>query len=243
MNVNIRFQSQIKILLAALFFLNANISPAQDSVLNKYGLWVVKDVKTYQSTVNKNPEKRMVDVRSFIPDIILDLRYATTNNFMHKKLYPPITTTYLRLPAAKALQQVQNDLKEEGLALKIFDAYRPYSVTEKMWEPIQDERYVADPKKGSGHNRGGAVDLTIVDLKTNKELPMGTDFDNFTDSAHQTFTALPLQILQNRYLLKRVMEKHGFKALETEWWHFYLSNLNDFELLDIPFKKLSRLKD
>ena len=88
-----------------------------------------------------------------------------------------------------------------------------------MWEPIKDERYVADPKKGSGHNRGIAVDLTLINLKTKEELPMGTGFDNFSDTAHQTFTALPEQILQNRNLFKNFMEKYGFKALETEWWH------------------------
>ncbi len=128
-----------------------------------------------------------------------------------------------------------------GFGLKIFDAYRPYSVTEKMWEPIKDDRYVADPKKGSGHNRGIAVDLTIINLKTTKELPMGTGYDNFTDTAHQNFTALPKEILVNRNILKSLMEKHGFIALESEWWHYFLPNARDFELLDIPFKKLKNI--
>ena len=143
-------------------------------------------------------------------------------------------------PQARAVGRVQQELNEKDLSLKIWDAYRPYSVTEKMWELIKDERYVADPKKGSGHNRGIAVDLTIIDRTTGKELDMGTGFDNFTDTAHQTFKNLPLEILNNRGLLKTVMEKNGFVAMETEWWHFFWNN-QDFELLDIDPKKFKKI--
>jgi D-alanyl-D-alanine dipeptidase len=125
--------------------------------------------------------------------------------------------------------------------VKIFDAYRPYSITEKMWEKVKDDRYAADPSKGSGHNRGAAVDLTLIDLKTKKELPMGTGFDNFTDTAHSDFAQLPESILSNRNLLKSVMEKYGFKQLSTEWWHFYLPNSSTFELLDIRFADLKKM--
>ena len=112
-----------------------------------------------------------------------------------------------------------------------------YSVTEKFWELVHDERYVANPAKGSGHNRGIAVDLTIINLKTGKELDMGTGFDNFSDTAHHAFTKLSEEVLQNRDLLKSTMEKFGFKALDTEWWHYFLANGNKFEILDIDFKK------
>ncbi|MEO5783290.1 MAG: M15 family metallopeptidase [Ginsengibacter sp.] len=239
MTVKIRFQLQFAIMFGLIFSTTNNLC-AQDLSLNKYGLWVIKDARSFNTTVQADSNKRMIDI-TVIPNIVLDTRYATRNNFMHKKLYPSVTTTYLRLPAVKALQYVQSELNKTNLGLKIFDAYRPYSVTEKMWEPIKDDRYVADPKKGSGHNRGIAVDLTIINLKTKKELPMGTDFDNFSDTAHQTFTALPEQILQNRKLLKDLMEKYGFKPLETEWWHYSLPNAKDFEILDLSFKKLGKL--
>jgi len=241
MTVKIRFQLQIATMFALISFSTSTILFAQDTVLNKYGLWVINDVKALNATIKHNNNKQMVDIEQLIPNIILDLRYATANNFMHKKLYPSVTSTYMRLSAAKALQLVQAELNQRGLGLKVFDAYRPYSVTEKMWEPIKDDRYVADPKGGSGHNRGTSVDLTIINLNTNKELPMGTGYDDFSDTAHHTFTALPPEILQNRNLLKNIMEKNGFKALETEWWHFSLANAKDFELLDIPFKKLKKL--
>jgi D-alanyl-D-alanine dipeptidase len=240
MTVKIRFQLQF-ILFAVISFSTSTSVLSQDTILNKYGLWVIKDVKTLGATTRLDSNKRMVDIKTYIPGVLVDLRYATANNFMHARLYPEIKTTYLRLAAVKALQLVQNELNKMGLALKIFDAYRPYSVTEKMWEPIKDDRYVADPSKGSGHNRGAAVDLTIVDLKTGNELNMGTGFDNFSDTAHQVFTSLPNEILQNRTLLKNTMEKNGFRSLDTEWWHYSLPNIKDFELLDIPFKKLKKL--
>jgi D-alanyl-D-alanine dipeptidase len=242
MTVNIRFQLHLLVLSAIKIIIPANILYAQDTNLNKYGLWVIKDVKTLHSTIKQDSNKQMADIKQLIPNISFDIRYATTNNFMHKKLYPAITTTYIRLPAARALQRIQSELNELGLGLKVYDAYRPYSVTEKMWDPIKDDRYVADPKKGSGHNRGVAVDLTVINLKTKEELPMGTGYDNFSDTAHQTFTILPQTILHNRNLLKQTMEKYGFKLLETEWWHYSLPNAKDFELLDISFKKLKKIR-
>jgi D-alanyl-D-alanine dipeptidase len=185
----------------------------------------------------------MVELKTIIPGIRYDLRYASTENFMKRLMYPEKTEiTFLRYPAALALREIQAELHKKGLGLKIFDAYRPYSVTVKFWELVKDERYVANPARGSGHNRGIAVDLTIINSSTGKELNMGTGFDNFTDTAHHVFTALPEEVLQNRKLLKSVMEKHGFKALDTEWWHYYLPDANRFELLDIDFKKLQTAK-
>lgn len=229
-------------LMFVFFFINICFTSfAQDTTLNQYGLWIIKDVKTLQATIKTDVNKKMIDVKRSIPNIVLDLRYTTPNNFMHKKLYKPTTTTYLRLPAVTALQQVQKELNEQGLGLKIFDAYRPYSVTEAMWEPIKDDRYVADPKKGSGHNRGIAVDLTIIKLQTKQELNMGTGFDNFSDTAHHAFTSLSKEILQNRILLRTTMEKYGFKMFDTEWWHYSLPNPTNYEILDISFKDLRKL--
>ena len=241
MIVKIRFQFQILLAIAIISFSTNNLIYAQDTIVNKYGLWVIKNVKELNNTIKTDSNKKMMDINKLIPNLVCNLRYASLDNFMHKKLYPRLSTTYLRLPAAKALQRIQYELNKNGMGLKIFDAYRPYSITEKMWEPIKDDRYVADPKNGSGHNRGIAIDLTLINLKTNEELPMGTDFDNFSDSAHQTFTALPKNIMENRKILRSIMENNGFKALETEWWHYSLPNSKYFELLDISFEKLKRM--
>lgn len=200
----------------------------------------VKNPKVYRQLVRGDSMQEMVGLKIFIPTLVYDLRYASENNFTHTCLYKNIKQTFVRLPIAKALLQVQSDLHQKGYGLKLFDAYRPYSVTKKMWELIHDEQYVANPLNGSGHNRGLAVDLTIIILKDRSELNMGTGFDNFTDTAHQTFKNLPEDILTNRKLLKETMEKYGFQALETEWWHYSWPNNRNYQVLDIDFKKLEK---
>lgn len=182
----------------------------------------------------------MIELKDIIPDIQYELLYATTNNFTGKQLYPNAKTTFLRLPAAKALAKVQAGLHQFGYGLKIYDAYRPHSVTKKMWELIKDERYVANPAKGSGHNRGLAIDLTIIYKKSGEELDMGTGFDNFTDTAHHSFRQLGPETLINRRFLRSLMEKNGFIALETEWWHYSWPNDRAYDVLDIDFRNLTQ---
>ncbi|MFT3824578.1 MAG: M15 family metallopeptidase [Chitinophagaceae bacterium] len=224
---------------ALLFFLLPGIAKAQQLSTSPYGVQVWDNIAGFRQSVQADSLKKMLSLRSLIPDIVLDLRYATRNNFMRRRMYPQRTNnTFLRAPAAQALLLVQQELHRNGYGLKIFDAYRPYAVTVSFWELVKDERYVANPSKGSGHNRGLAVDLTIIDLKTGKELDMGTGFDNFSDSAHHNFTQLPQSVLQNRSLLKETMQKYGFTLLETEWWHYYWKNDRNYEVLDIPFSKL-----
>jgi len=202
---------------------------------------VINNYRLFSKQVKTDSSKKMVELKRVIPNIVYDLRYATNNNFMHRLMYPQNTSvTFLRLPAAFALQKVQQELNKKELGLKIFDAYRPYSVTVKFWELVHDERYVANPAKGSGHNRGVAVDLTIINLKSGDELNMGTGFDNFTDTAHPTFTNLPEDILQNRRLLRSTMEKYEFTIYPTEWWHFFYKDAEKYEVLDIDFRKLRR---
>jgi len=213
---------------------------AQDSLPGKPP--VTDTWNKYLSEVATDTAKKMVELKSRAPGILYDLRYASTNNFMHRQMYVPApAATFLRLPAAEALGKVQQELSAAGLGLKVFDAYRPYSVTVLFWELVKDERYVANPAKGSGHNRGIAVDLTLVRLSDKTELHMGTGFDNFSDTAHHSFTDLPAGVLKNRQLLRSVMEKYGFKALETEWWHYSLPGSERFELLDIPFQQLQQI--
>lgn len=197
----------------------------------------------YKQAIKADDRNRMTELKSILPGVVYDLRYATTNNFMHRAMYPSNTHhTFLRMPAARALQRVQAALARQGFGLKIFDAYRPFSVTQHFWELVKDERYVANPARGSNHNRGTAVDLTIIDLKTGEELPMGTGFDNFTDSAHQDFKQLPPEMLRNRLLLKTLMGQQGFKPLNTEWWHYTFSDNNSYEVLDLSFKQLKKLQ-
>lgn len=200
---------------------------------------VISKTKTYRRQVMADSNNTMVELRSILPALTYDLRYATSNNFTGQVLYKSNDITFLRLPAARALLQVHDELSKQNFRLKVFDAYRPYSATRKMWALIKDERYVANPAKGSGHNRGTSIDLTILDA-SGKELDMGTGYDNFTDSAHHAFTSLSPLIMANRTLLKRTMEKHGFRALDTEWWHYSFPASPPFEVLNLPFDKFRR---
>lgn len=216
---------------------------AQEIPLNRYGLPVIKDVKIYSATVLADSSKKMVELKAMVPGIVYDLKYATRDNFMKIRMYPSHTrNTFMRLRAARALAAAQSRLNAMGYGLKVWDAYRPYSVTERFWEMVRDERYVANPAKASGHNRGVAVDVTVIELSTGKELDMGTGFDNFTDTAHHSFTNLSPQVLRNRKLLKDVMESSGFVAFESEWWHYSFPNAPHYEPLDISFKKLKQLQ-
>ena len=225
-----------------LFFL-VKISTAgiTDSFPNAYHLKVLNKKTELKSSIKLSESNRMVDVKKIIPDIRLELIYTQSDNFMHTILYPPTKTSFLRLPVVQALKKVQDELRKENLSLKIWDAYRPYSVTLKMWDLIHDDRYVADPSKGSGHNKGIAVDLTIISLKDGKELDMGTGFDNFTDSAHQHFSQLPETVLNNRKLLRNLMTENGFAILPTEWWHYYYRE-GQFDILDFSFDDLMKIE-
>ena len=214
----------------------------QQKVLSKYGVEIINNTKAFTKTIQQDSLKEMAELKKLVPFIVYDLKYAGENNFMKRRMYPKKTKeTYLRIPAARALANVQQELKEKGYGLKIFDAYRPYTITVKFWELVKDERYVANPAKGSAHNRGLAVDLTIIDLKTGKELNMGTGFDNFTDTARHGFMQLPLEVLNNRKLLQTAMEKAGFKILETEWWHYHWPNDRNYEVLDLEFNALKKI--
>jgi D-alanyl-D-alanine dipeptidase len=205
---------------------------------NRYGLEVVPDLATYQRLVRSDPAKELVDVRRLVPGVVLDVRYATPDNFMHEPLYR-VAAVLLRREPAQELRDAQAELAARGVGLKVFDGYRPYSITERMWEPIRNPDFVADPAKGSRHNRGAAVDLTLVDAATGRELAMPTPYDDFTARARQDFNDLPPDVLANRALLRDVMTRHGFDPLPTEWWHFDYRGWQKFELMDVPLEELA----
>jgi len=165
--------------------------------------------------------------------IILDLRYATANNFVEEQMYE-CGRCFLRPAVAKAVVAVHHRLQKLGLGLKLYDCYRPRPIQWKLWEKVPDPRYVSNPRKGSMHNRGAAVDLTLVD-STGRELPMGTPYDFFGREAHPAYQDLPDSILHNRLLLSQLMKAHGFKPIRTEWWHFSLSD-RPYELSDMLWK-------
>jgi len=162
-----------------------------------------------------------VRLADFSNDFAYDMRYATENNFLKAKVYD-CAECYTRVKTAKALLNANKEFLENGVKIKFFDCYRPNSVQYKMWKIVPNPQYVANPVKGSIHNKGGAVDITLVDLEGN-ELDMGTDFDFFGKRAYHDNLDLPQNILDNRKLLKETMERHGFWSIRTEWWHYNLT--------------------
>ena len=199
----------------------------------------INDKASFYRMVDHDSLIAMIELKSLIPDLQYDLRYANKNNFTGHRLYPKNTqTTYLRRRPALALAKVAEELKEKGLGIKIWDAYRPYRTTVLFWTLIHDERFVANPSKGSGHNRGTAVDLTLVDMKTGKELEMPTPFDDFSPAAFHAATNIDDLKIKNRTLLRIIMEKYGFVPLETEWWHYSWPSSSSYDILDLTFKAL-----
>ncbi len=188
----------------------------------------------------QNP--RLINVKKLAPGIVVDIRYATTDNFAHQKLYPVGDVCLLCEPAAERLARVQRNLEKQGLGLKVWDCYRPISVQKKLWDIVPDDRYVANPKTGSRHNRGASVDLTLVD-KNGDELEMPTVFDEFSEKAHRNFMDLPAAALKNRALLQSAMEAEGFLPLPTEWWHFDSPEWSQYALRDEPLGDTSLLTD
>jgi D-alanyl-D-alanine dipeptidase len=182
-------------------------------------------------STTKQPDE-LVDVQKTVPGVVLDIRYATTNNFTGQQLYP-FSKCYLRRASAEKLRLAQAELATMGYGLKIYDGYRPLSVQRKMWEVYPHPGYVADPKKGSRHNRGAAVDITLIRLSDGSELLMPTPYDDFTEKAHRNFNDLPAEAISNRELLQQVLTKHGFVGLPTEWWHFDDKEWRKYPLLDI----------
>lgn len=216
---------------------------AQTYKINKYGLKVIEDVKGYQTRIQSRPDLALWPLEGWILHLKTDFVYATPQNFTGQILYEQ-PAAYLRKPAALALKKIAGRLENMGYGLLIYDAYRPYSVTVKMWEVVPDNRYAANPRHGSGHNRGLSVDLSLYDLKTGQPLAMPTGFDDFTARAHGDYMDLPDQVLKNRALLKKEMIRGGFKPLSTEWWHFtYPGSSQTYYLMDLPFKVLKQLPD
>ena len=192
-------------LVLILIVINSNISGSSQGILNN-------KIEISDTT--------FVDLIHYNKDFILDMKYATTDNFLKSKVYD-CQVCFLRLKTVKNLIEANNEFNKKGLKIKIFDCYRPIDVQKKMWAIVSDPNYVANPAKGSIHNRGGAVDISLVD-KNGIELDMGTKFDFFGSESSHLFKKLPLKIIKNRKLLKKVMLKHHFESFDSEWWHYNL---------------------
>ena len=187
----------------------------------------------------KKPE--LVELRTLDSTIRLDVRYATENNFVGRPVYTE-ARAFLQRPAAQALLRAQRTLRKQGYGLLIFDGYRPWSVTKLFWEvtPPDKHQFVADPKEGSRHNRGCAVDLSLYDLKTGQEVEMPGAYDEMTERSAIGYTGGTDEQRARRDLLHAAMTQEGFRVYEAEWWHYDYKDWKRYPILDVPFSELGK---
>ena len=181
----------------------------------------------------------LVELKKLSPDIKLDIRYATNANLAGRPVYKE-ARAFLQRPAAEALLKVNKDLHKQGYGLLIFDGYRPWSVTKLFWDitPAENKNFVADPKKGSKHNRGCAVDLSMYDLSTGQEIEMPGVYDEMSERSLPDYKGGTEKQREMRDLLRASMEAHGFTVYEYEWWHFDYKDWPSYRIGNIPFDKI-----
>jgi D-alanyl-D-alanine dipeptidase len=181
----------------------------------------------------------LVQIVALDSTIKLDIRYATVNNFMRRPMYSR-AVAFLQRPAGEALVRVNKKLKLRGYALLVFDGYRPWSVTKKFWDetPQEKRKFVADPAKGSRHNRGCAVDLSMYDLVTGREVEMPSPYDDFTERASPTYAGGTSAQRAMRDVLREAMESEGYTVNSGEWWHFDYKDWENYQILDLSFEEI-----
>jgi len=181
----------------------------------------------------------LVELIKLDPTIKLDIRYATKNNFFGKSVYKQ-ARAFLQRPAAEALVRVNQSLRKQGYGLVIFDGYRPWAVTKAFWDatPADSKIFVADPAKGSRHNRGSAVDLSLFDLSTGALVKMPGEYDEMTERSHINYECAPPEAIRFRELLRRAMEAEGFAVYEPEWWHYDYQDWKEYPILNVRFSEI-----
>ena len=226
---------KIKVLITLLSFSISAFAQTKPEVPKK--LFIINSYREYLVSVKANPNNMLVEIKKAIPNIKLDIRYATKNNFMKQVMYGQ-SRAFARRPVVESLKNVQAELNKQGLGLKIFDGYRPYTITVAFYKKASDKNFVANPNQGSKHNRGCAVDLTIINLKTGKEIPMPTPYDSFSAAAAANYPNVSVEVKKNRDFFIAIMKKYKLNVLENEWWHYDFQGWQNYALMDIPFEKL-----
>jgi D-alanyl-D-alanine dipeptidase len=189
-------------------------------------------------------EADLVELTKLDKTIKLDIRYATANNFVGRPVYPE-ARAFLQRPAAEAVVRVHKQLKKKGLGIVIFDGYRPWTITKLFWDVVPEDKrkFVADPVKGSKHNRGCAIDLSIYVLKTGELIPMPSGYDEFTERASPDYKGGTDQERANREMLRKLMEAEGFTVNPNEWWHFDYKDWQSYAIYDISFDAIRNFQD
>ena len=196
----------------------------------------LKEARKYytQKEITNFKDDTFIVLKKLDSTFFYNMKYATADNFLKEKVYD-CANCLVRYETAKKLIKANADFKKIGFRIQFFDCYRPLAIQKKMWKIFPDKRYVANPLKGSNHNRGTAVDITLVD-SFGVALPMGTKFDFFGRKAHHAYQNLPKEVLINRKLLKTTMIKNGFWAITSEWWHYNLNKSQRYAVSNFKTK-------
>ena len=234
-----------------LILLFAGLLAAQEPAEQSFRITPVRPVEQLRAealaakppveTGKRAPE--LVELVKLDPTIKLDIRYASDNNFLSTPMYTE-ARAFLQKPAAAALVRAHRRLRKQGYGLLIHDGYRPWYVTKMFWDatPADKHEFVADPSEGSRHNRGCAVDLSLYDLKTGREVAMPSGYDEMSERSYANYPGGTAEQRRLRDLLRRAMEREGFKVYEQEWWHFDYKDWKKYPILNVPFEKLATSK-
>jgi zinc D-Ala-D-Ala dipeptidase len=217
----------------------------------KHGIWALLFVVLFVPGCQHGPPKEsgqfrttdLVEIVRLDPTVHLDIRYATTNNFLGRPVYRQ-PRAFLQRPAAEALVRAHQKLKAKGYGIVVFDGYRPWSVTKLFWDSATDEQrrieFVANPQNGSRHNRGCAADISLFELATGKEVVMPSAYDEFTERAYPDYAGGTAESRTARDLLRATMEAEGFTVYRAEWWHFDFNDWKQYRIQNIPFEAIGR---
>jgi D-alanyl-D-alanine dipeptidase len=206
-------------------------------------LWTIAHGQRPVEDLSKLRKPDLIELIQLDPTFKLDIRYATNNNFVGRPVYKE-ARAFLQRPVAEALVRVNKALARQGFGLVVFDGYRPWYVTKLFWGATPDDRkeFVADPAKGSRHNRGSAVDVSLYDLKSGKEVKMPSGYDEMTERAYPTYKCAPPEVLKMREILRAAMEAEGFTVNESEWWHFDYKDWDKYPIMDVSFSAIERMQ-
>ena len=223
------------IVYAILFLISSGLFGQE-----KKSVVVINDTSKYLEQVRENPNNELLDLEDFIPGLKLDIRFATINNIVGEKIYAS-PKAFVRKPMAVSLEIIQEALNRRGFGLVIYDAYRPFSIVEKIDEQMKNPADEALLENSVKHSRGASVDVSLFNLATGEEVQMPSGYCQKIEATNTNYQDLPDNVLENREILIQVMQQHGFRVNPNQWWHFDFMGWQAFELMDLSFEEIENM--
>jgi D-alanyl-D-alanine dipeptidase len=226
-------KTAMRFIVYAIFFLISFVLVGQE----KSEVVVIRDTVNYLQLIGDDASNELINLEGFVPGLKLDIRYATSNNISGEPLYVK-GQAFVRKPVAVSMAIIQDALNRRGLGLKIFDAYRPYAVAEKLAEQLKNSGYAGFSENNTKHSRGASVDVSLISLASGEEIQMPTDYCQNSEATRTNYRNLPDNVRNNREILIQVMQQHGFRVSPDQWWHFDFMGWQAFSLMDLSFEEL-----